>query len=199
TSLPIHNDEGIYLDWGWRMLNVPDMLYWSITNGDGKPPLLMWVFGFSQNLISDPLIAGRIISVFTGLATCLGLYFLAKEYFNKKVAYIASFLYILIPLFSLYDRQALMESSEAAVSVWSLFLFLRLIRKPDNKKALLLGLLLGIGYFIKGTALSFFFLIVLLTIYEMAKNKVKKVRGYLFLSLVASQIVLIPLYLQPRF
>jgi 4-amino-4-deoxy-L-arabinose transferase-like glycosyltransferase len=79
TKIPIFNDESSYLDWGWRMLHDPTIPFYSITNGDGKQPLLMWVFGLFEIFINDPLWAGRIVSVITGFAALLGIYVLAKR------------------------------------------------------------------------------------------------------------------------
>src|SRR3989344_8880884 len=92
TLLPIFNDEAVYLDWGWRETHIPDALYYSLY--DGKQPLLMWFFGISETIFTDPLFAGRIISVLTGAFTLLGIYLLAKILFNKKVAVISALLYI---------------------------------------------------------------------------------------------------------
>src|SRR5437868_2142427 len=72
TALPIFNDEAIYLDWAWRELHTPGLLFYSLY--DAKQPLLMWLFGLAEILIKDQLFAGRIVSVLTGALTLWGIW-----------------------------------------------------------------------------------------------------------------------------
>jgi len=156
-------DEAIYLDWGWRMTHEPGYLYYSLY--DGKQPLLMWLFGISESIFSDPLFAGRFVSVLFGFLAMYGIYKIGKTYFDTRVACIASFLYILIPIFSFYDRQALMEASLGTVGIWSAWYLLRIVDKRQIKDAIKLGVILGIGFLIKTTALVFFLTAVFLLLF----------------------------------
>ncbi len=153
TKLPIFNDEAIYLNWGWVETHKPGFLYYSLY--DAKQPFLMWIFGIFQTLLPDPLFAGRLVSVITGLLAMIGIYKISKEYFSKKTAIIASLIYIFAPIFVFYDRQALMESTIGAVGIWSLYFLLKTIKKKNNRYAIFLGIILGIGFFIKSSALIF--------------------------------------------
>src|ERR1035437_2049252 len=72
TKLPIFNDEAIYLDWGWRETHRDGFLYYSLY--DAKQPFLMWIFGIAESIISDPLFAGRLVSVVSGFLTLIGIY-----------------------------------------------------------------------------------------------------------------------------
>lgn len=199
TKLPIFNDEAIYLDWGWKELNTPNNLFFSLF--DSKQPLLMWIIGFSQKIFSDPLFAGRIISVLAGLATMIGLYFLSKTIFGKKVAIISSLFYILIPLFSFFDRQALMETSIAAIGIWSLYFLIQTLKTKKLLFATLLGLILGIGFFIKTTALVFIISTLIVFAAHIFKNfKDKEIHiKNLLVSQAVSLLVLIPLFTQSMF
>ena len=85
TKLPIFNDESIYLDWGFRETHNPGFLYYSLY--DAKQPLLMWIFGLFETIFSDPLFAGKLVSVLTGFITLLGLYKLSIEIFSKKLGF----------------------------------------------------------------------------------------------------------------
>lgn len=173
TSFPIFNDEAIYLDWGWRETHQPGYLYYSLY--DAKPPFLMWIFGIMQHLLLDPLFAGRIVSVFAGLITLLGIYKISKKLFNQTTALLAVFIYTIIPLFSFYDRQALMESSISAVGIWAGYLFLNLAEKKNYKYAIFLGLVLGIGFFIKFSAFVFLFsfFIAFLYLLKISSQKIR--------------------------
>ena len=201
TRLPIFNDEAIYLEWGWHELHTPGALYFSLF--DGKQPLLMWIFGFIQRFPFDPLLLGRFISVILGACTALGIYKIAQKYFSENTATVAVLLYILIPLFSFFDRQALMESAVAAIGVWSLYFTLQTMSEKKYVNPLILGVLWGIGFFIKSSSIFFvfssLFLFAVLFFQKQKSTKKQHILFSVFLSLLISQLILFPLYLQPDF
>ena len=145
TLLPIFIDEANYLDWGWREIHSPNHLFYSLY--DSKPPGIMWLYGLAQSVVSDPLLAGRLVTVFFGLLTTIGLYLISGP--------LAASLYTLVPIFVFFDRQALMETPLAAAGVWIYILTLRLQKLPTLKNALLLGFVLGASLLIKTNAILF--------------------------------------------
>lgn len=200
TSIPIFNDEAIYLDWGWREIHYPNNLFYSLF--DGKQPFLMWMFGISESFFSDPLFAGRLISVITGFLTGLGIYYIGKKYFGRNIARYSFLFYIVIPLFSFFDRQALMESAISSVGVWSCYFLINIFNEKDRKSSIMLGIILGIGFFIKSTVLIFFISAIILSFFYLIKQadkQKKKIIQYIFLSFLISQIILIFLYTQDKF
>ena len=201
TALPIFNDESIYLDWGWREFTEPHNLYFSLF--DGKQPFLMWIFGFFEILIPDQLFAGRLVSVIAGFLSLIGIYLVSRKLADKKIAYVAMLLYIVIPIFTFYDRQALMESAISCVGIWAFYLFILNVTKPKLIYGISLGAVLGIGLFIKSTPLIFLLTIFLITFYVIYNsNNSKFKKKFLFVQIISflvSQIILLPLYSQPRF
>lgn len=198
TKFPIFNDEAIYLDWGWRETHVPGYLYYSLY--DAKQPFLMWIFGIMQQLLPDPLFAGRIVSVFTGFITFLGVYKISNKLFDTKAALLSSLTYTLIPLFSFYDRQALMESSISAVGIWAGYFLLNISEKKYYKYAVFLGLILGIGFFIKSSAFVFLISFLFSVIY-LIKSSLKKLKIFeiAFLTLFVFFCTVLLLIINPQF
>lgn len=199
TVIPIFNDEAIYLDWGWREIHRPNHLFYSLY--DAKPPLLMWIFGLASSVLPHLLIAGRFVGVLFGYLTLLGIWKLGTRLGTQRIAVIAALLYISIPIFSFYDRQALMESAIGAVGVWACYVVVRTIETKQLRWAAALGCILGIGCFIKQTALLFFISsIVVLTLDIGIRKKLWK---YLFLYfsvvLAVMLCILTPLFMQPMF
>lgn len=198
TLLPIFNDEAIYLDWGWRETHRVGFLYYSLY--DAKQPLLMWIFGIAENIISDPLFAGRFISVLAGFLTLLGIYEISKDIFDKKVGIIAALFYSVIPLFSFYDRQALMESSVASVGIWAFYFLEKSLSNQNSKKfPILLGAVLGIGFFIKSSTLLFvcsaFFILL---IYAIFSKKTELINA-LVISILVFLASISALLINPQF
>ncbi len=198
--LPIFNDEAIWIDWGYRAVNLKGFLFYSLL--DAKPPLLMWLFGLMQKIISDPLIAGRTVSVIFGLITLLGIYKTSQELFSQKLAYIASILYIVNPLFLFFDRQALLESAISACGIWAFYFLYKLVETGNRKYAFSLGLTLGIGYFIKSNTLIFLSVCFALLAYHLLKLKkeraLKGIENLLFIFGVFL-LTIFPLIMQEAF
>lgn len=142
-SLPIFTDEAIYTRWSQIAGGDPNWRFISLT--DGKQPLFVWLDMVIMRFVSDPLLAGRLVSVFAGFATMMGLYFLGKALFSKRVGILASLLYIFYPFSLVYDRMALYDSLVAAFFVWSLFLTILLVKFKRLDIALILGMILGGG------------------------------------------------------
>lgn len=199
TLLPIFNDESIYLDWGWRETHVPGYLFYSLY--DAKQPLLMWLFGISESIFTNQLFAGRIISILTGFFTMLGLYKLSKDLFSTRAALLVSILYIVIPIFSFYDRQALMESAAGSVGVWTLYFYIRYNDTYKKKYATWAGILLGTGFLIKSSAAIFIFALILIELFRYATNSSARLFIFEFLKrvILSFTIVNIILFIQPMY
>src|SRR5574341_1123005 len=106
TQLPVFTDEAIYIR--WSQIGSQDANWRFISLTDGKQPLFTWLAMITVRIFSDPLLAGRVVSVIAGFFTMIGVWVLAKEVFQKpRIAYLASALYVLSPFALVYDRMAL--------------------------------------------------------------------------------------------
>ncbi|MBL7159429.1 glycosyltransferase family 39 protein [Candidatus Microgenomates bacterium] len=203
TLLPIFTDEAIYLRWAQIAKNDSSWRFISLT--DGKQPLFVWLAMVLMKFIKEPLLAGRLVSVFAGLAGLIGIFFLAKEVFKeKRIGFFASFLYLISPFCLMYDRMALMDSLVAAFSIWSLYFAILLVRTLRLDVALILGMILGGGIL---TKTSGFFSIYLLPITLLFFDWQKKDRQHRFfrwlglalMAIIFSQIYYSVLRLSPWF
>jgi 4-amino-4-deoxy-L-arabinose transferase-like glycosyltransferase len=175
TLIPVFCDEAIYIHWAQKILqNFRLNAYIPLT--DGKTPFFMWMAAPFQLIFSDPLFAGRMVSVLSGLAIVAGVIVLGKKYFNLRVGLIAALLLSVVPFTVFFDRMALADSMLAAFSLWSLILALNLIEKFSLKNIVLLGLVLGGGMWVKTPGLFSFITLplVLLTI-KFKKVQVKEI------------------------
>jgi len=170
NSLPIFTDEAIYIRWGDIALH--DAFHRFISLEDGKQPLFIWLMLPFLKLISDPLIAGRLVSVLAGFFSLTGIYLVAKRLFSQKTALWASFLYIICPYFLWYDRLAIYDSLTNAFAIWSLYFTLLFYQKKDLGTAFLLGFSWGGGLLTKSSAQFFIFLFPV-TILALALGHIK--------------------------
>ena len=151
SSLPIFTDEAIYLHWAVVAKNDVAQRFISLT--DGKQPLFVWLTVFSLSFFKDPLFAGRMVSVVSGLFTMIGLFFLGKELFRKRwIGLIAAAFYIFFPMAVFFDRMALYDSLVTTFCIWGLYVELLLVRYVRLDIALILGFVLGGGMLTKTNA-----------------------------------------------
>lgn len=182
TLMPVFVDEAIYIHWSQMMWNGEKLRFLSLT--DGKQPLFMLLTIPSLFIFSDPLFAGRFVSVMAGFATMLGIYFFSKEFLSKKTAVLASVFYILAPFTLFYDRLAVVDGLLTSFGIWSLYISVKLFKNPGKFYAALLGFIFGSALWTK-TPGTFFMILSLLTPIISLKEKIKfKYWGYCLFSAV---------------
>ncbi len=183
--IPIFTDEAIYLRWG--QIAVADPRWRFISLIDGKQPLLIWLFLPVLKTFSDPLVAGRLVSIFCGFLSVIGLVLFG--YVSTKsirVAATTGFLYLIIPFFFVYDRLAIYDGLLTTISIWSLFFSYIFANRQKLDSALLLGTVIGAGLLTKSSANFFWYLLPLtLLLVSWEKNKFQKTFiTWMFLSFV---------------
>lgn len=203
TSLPIFTDEAIYLRWAQIAKNDASWRFISLI--DGKQPLFVWVTMVAMKFISDPLLSGRIVSVLTGLLSLIGMWFLGYEIGkSKRTAFLASFLYLILPFSLMYDRMALMDGMVATFAIWSLYFEILLVRTLRLDVALILGMILGGGVLTKTSGFfSIYLLPFSLILFDwQKKDKWRNLAKWIGLSTIAvilSQFFYSILRLSPLF
>lgn len=203
AGLPIFTDEAIYIR--WSQIGSRDANWRFISLVDGKQPLFTWVMMVLLRFISEPLIAGRLVSVLAGAASLIGIWFLAHELFqNRKISFFSSILYLVIPFSLFYDRMALYDSLVGTFYIWNLYLAILLVRRQQLDIALILGLTLGAGMLNKSSGfLSLYLLPSTLLLFDFKGRqrfrRLVKWLGLIFLAALLSQAVYSVLRLSPFF
>src|SRR3989344_5881588 len=96
TLIPIFGDEAIYIRWSQIMRAEPGLRF--VPLSDGKQPLFMWLVIPFLKIISDPLFASRLVSVFSGMGTLVGIFFLSYILFRSyRVSLSAALFYAISP------------------------------------------------------------------------------------------------------
>ncbi len=192
-GFPIFSDEGIYINWAKIAANDANWRFISLT--DGKQPLQTWLTIPMLKLFTEnPLFAGRIISVLTGLVALSGMATLLSYLFGKRTAFIGAFLYIITPYFLFYDRMALIDSGVNASFIWILFLSILLVRTNRIDVAIIFGLVSGIALLAKSSIRMFMGLSAFAPVLMLTKNKSRFIHysvNFLFLLGVGVFIALV--------
>jgi 4-amino-4-deoxy-L-arabinose transferase-like glycosyltransferase len=156
--LPIFADEAIYIRWAQVMRAEPTLRFLPLS--DGKQPLFMWLTIPFLKLFTDPLVAGRMVSVFSGLGSLVGLFLTTYYLFkSKRAALLAILIYSFLPYALFLDRMALVDSMLLAFAIWTFFLASLLVEYQRIDLAILTGIVLGGGLITKSPAMFFIGLI----------------------------------------
>ena len=183
TLLPVFVDEAIYIRWSQVMKNEPTLRF--LPQSDGKPPLFMWLMMPVFKFISDPLFAGRFVSILAGLGTLLTIFVTSLVIFSSPVlALLAGAAYVINPFATFFDRQALADSLLAFFGLMTLFVGLLLVRKPRFDLGFVLGFILGGALLTKPPAMLF-----ILSLPVLLLTLPKKRPGWYWLTLGASVLL----------
>ena len=192
-QFPIFSDEGIYIHWAKVAWHDASWRFISLT--DGKQPLQTWgTIPFLKLFPDNALLAGRLFSVATGFAGLAGMFILLYYLFNKKNAFIGSFIYVFTPYFLFYDRLALVDSGVNAGFIWILFLSILLARTRRLDVALVFGLVAGFSLLAKSSVRIFLALSTLAPILFFERNLkrfIPKGINYYLVFAIASVISLV--------
>jgi 4-amino-4-deoxy-L-arabinose transferase-like glycosyltransferase len=185
TLQPIFADEAIYIRWAQVMKSEPTLRFLPLS--DGKTPLFMWAMMPMFKIFHDPLLAGRILSVFAGFFTLLGAIVLGWKFFKPSVGLWAGLLIAITPYIVFFDRMALVDSMLAAFSLWILIFALFLIKYPRIDLAMVLGYLLGAGIITKTPGMFNFLAlpITLISFSWLGKDSSKRLIRLLLLWMLA--------------
>ena len=174
TKLPIFTDEAIYTRWAQIAYNDAAWRFISLT--DGKQPSFVWLHMVMLRFIEDPLLAGRMVSVFTGFIALLGVFVLTQLLFsNRKLSLLASFLYLIFPFALVYDRMALYDSTVVMFFVWSLAFGVILVKKLRLDVALIFGFILGGSVLTKSSGfLTIYLFPLFLLLFDLRKKELPR-------------------------
>jgi 4-amino-4-deoxy-L-arabinose transferase-like glycosyltransferase len=182
TYLPVFGDEAIYIRWAQVMRVEPTLRFMPLS--DGKQPLFMWVVIPFLKIFSNPVFAGRLVSVLTGMGTMVGVFVLTMVIFGHsgaersgareshgrsyrslhslqddkgvvKIALIASLIYAVSPFSVFFDRMAMADSMLSFFGIWALTFSLITVKKVRLDSAMLAGFFLGGASLTKSPALYF--------------------------------------------
>src|SRR3989338_4233877 len=143
TALPVFSDEAIYIHWAQVATNEPSK-YAFLPMLDGKPPLHVWTLIPMLKIVQDPLLAGRLISVFIGLVNIVLIGILIRELGgetrDERLAQLAA---IILPFWFFPNRMAL---AEVMLVMWLLLGLVAGMRAyASNKKSLFWTLIFSLA------------------------------------------------------
>jgi 4-amino-4-deoxy-L-arabinose transferase-like glycosyltransferase len=197
SLLPIFNDESTYIRYGLYELNQPDHQPYSLLIG--KEPLMPYLYALFGTVFGNLLLGARWVSIIFGMLTLTGLFLFVKSSIGIRAAFFTSLFYCLAPYTVFFDRLALLDSPVSTIAVWSLYFTWLLLKKSLWWYAIGLGIVSGIGMWIKTSDLFYLFLpLISYILIYFFNGDTKFVKGKKFVSaFFISLIILLPLFFNP--
>ena len=138
------------------------------------------LLSISYKLLGFGLIQSRLVSIFVGLLVLIFTYYLAKRFYDEKIAIIGSIFLIIDNLFFVSARTIRPDIIVAAVALISIHLFLIGIEKNSKSFFALSGLISGIGLYSHPNAFLGLASVLILFIYEYKLKFIRKPGFWLF-------------------
>ncbi len=183
SQLGLHGDEAQYWVWSRDLSSG----YFS------KPPLLMFLIRFCDIFFGSSVFGIKMVSLFTYVFSTIVVFFLGKKIFNIEVGLLSAITFFLMPGVSF--SSFIVSTDVPLLFFWSLGLYVIYIqiKTPGVFLAILLGLVIGLGFLSKYAMVYFF--ICTFVYFFIDKNfnlHVKKNIKLYFLSLVVFLIIIYP-------
>jgi len=203
TVIPIFADEAIYIRWAQVMRAESTLRFLPLS--DGKQPLFMWLIIPFLKFFSDPLLAGRFVSVLSGFLSLVGIFiltFLITQ--SRRTSLLAAFLYTVLPYTFFFDRMALVDSLMFSFGIWVFILTFLLIQHLRLDLAIFTGIVLGGGLITKSPALFYAllmpsFFLFLLEGKKIVIKKIVKASGLFLVTYFFAFVIYNLLRLGPNF
>ncbi|PIQ99289.1 MAG: hypothetical protein COV66_11940 [Nitrospinae bacterium CG11_big_fil_rev_8_21_14_0_20_45_15] len=170
-QFPVVSDEAMYIN--LSQIVAEDFSDRALFRKEGKHPLFMWFTAISLQGIDDPLLAGRVVSVLSGIASLFAIFLVGRMLYSERIAWVACWIYLFCPFTFFFDRLALVESLLCATALWTAWVALKLARGEwqDPRAYFILGILAGLSFFTKAGALLFFPVILFIfALWKMPKR-----------------------------
>ncbi len=155
-QFPVVSDEAMYINLG--QIVSEDFSDMALFRKEGKHPLFMWLTAVSLQAIADPLLAGRTVSILSGLASLYAIFLIGRMLYSKRIAWVACWIYLFCPFMLFFDRLALVESLLCTTGLWTAWSALKLARGEweGASSYFILGTIMGLSFFTKAGALLFY-------------------------------------------
>jgi len=162
------------------------------------PPLFGILSAFLFFIFGVNLLVTRLISMIFSILSLTCLYYLGKEFYNKKVAIFSIIILAFAPYFFIYSQLAMLDISLLFFILLSILLFYKAAEKNKRKYFYYLGVVMGVGFLIKYTIilLGVPFLIYLIYKKDFKKNLNPLIIASIIFLLISSPYLIVLFFFQ---
>ena len=142
TSNGVTFDEPVYvasgLEYVYHLLNLQIGGEDWMSNME-HPPLSKYIYGTAGILASGfhldygAIVAAQMASLFMGVITCVLVYLIGREFFDRKAGFTAAVILALLPTFIAHTQVAAVESPLALLTTLTMYLYLLAVKNNSWK------------------------------------------------------------------
>lgn len=189
TILPIFADEAVYIRWAQVMKAEPSLRFLPLQVG--SPPLFIWLMMPFLKISTDPLLAGRLLSVFSGFLSLIGVFGVSYVLFkNLRLSLLSGLLYCVLPFMVFSERLALIDTTMTMFGIWLALLAIILSRYQRLDLAMIMGFLFGSALLTKTPAVFYTLSLPFLTFLNYPRSKDKKTKA-IYLSKLTGLLLVV--------
>lgn len=182
-------DEATYVTMGEEFSRLEFSPYTPTGRHNMAPPFVPLSYASVFMIFGISLEAAKAITAFFGILTILAVYLIGK----KVNVYVGILSACSLMLMSFFSHMSLLAYVDVPTAFFSAF-FILVLSNGDhsNKKAVLLGAIMGVSYFVK---VSTFFLIMifgLYVIYNYFRTRDKNALKFGIISIIVSMLIITP-------
>ena len=141
----------------------------------GQQPLYSFLVAIVSPWVSNFEVAGKLVSSFFGILLIFPVYFLGKQIFNHRIAFLSTLLLLIHPYIRRFSADVLKESTYLFFLVLAILLARNALEKNKMYLYLFIPLLSAIAYLIRPDGvevlLVIFFYILFIKKFNVSRNK----------------------------
>ena len=153
-----------------------------------REPLYPLFLAAIYSVFGENLLAVQFMQTLLGTLTCLVIYLIAKEIFEKKTAILSAFIFTLYPLFIWYTARIWVETLFTFLLSILVLVLVKFLKSPSILKASALGFILGVINLCKSNLLLFpivlLFALLVSSRYKKKETLLSFCSMFVFMSLV---------------
>lgn len=178
----------------FKILHQHDFSVFYNINGP-KEALFFYLQAVTVGLLGNTILALRVIPAIIGVLTMIVSFYWAKEWFGKRIAFIAAFFIAVSPWAITFSRNGYRANLVPLMIVLTLWLYTIAIRKRQLIWYILTGICLGIGFYTHPmfrffpAALILTFLLLLIANRQLLKAHLRPIS----IVIIATAITLTPM------
>ena len=183
TSLPIFEDEAIYLYLADKIPENPLQFLFVYASSYGLLPMFGWLVSVFKLFLQDSLIAGRVLNVLLASTLIFWVVKIAQLFkMNKFFTFSAIILLIISPIIHLNSRVALLDTSILVFTAWYIYFTLKYLKERKFKDIFFLFFSVLAAILTKPTAVFGLIPVIYLLFLCYTKNKKRLLSGLIYIT-----------------
>jgi len=158
----------------------------------GQQPLYSFLIALVSRSVSDFELAGKLISSFFGILVIFPVYFLGKQIFDRKVAFLSTLFLAIHPYIRRFSGDVLKESTYLFLLATAIWFTLRTLQREKIYPYLFVPLFSAVAYLVRPDGIEVLLVVFLYILFIKRFNPPEKRWAVILLLLLSSVILFLP-------